>query len=108
MGIIVFIEPALASDPIDRATAALANIGADAAKLQSYCDIVLTATPEADSVAAEEIEVKLDAYFESLGPIYAKLSRIGDEVSEDTEEGKKIDAAFDHLEAKCTPQTAKP
>jgi hypothetical protein len=98
------IPPVLASDRIESASAALAGIELDPVKRQAYCGIMLGG--ESDDVAIEETQVKLEEYFKSLGRDYEALFHLGDELPDESEEAKALDAAFDRLEARCATDTA--
>jgi hypothetical protein len=100
------IQPVLAGEQIEGASATLAAIELDPVKAQAYCDIILGAPEGSDDVAMEETQVKLEEYFKSLGPEYEALFQLGDEVADDSEEAKILDAAFDRLEARCATDTA--
>jgi hypothetical protein len=56
---------------------------------------------EADEAKAEEVATKMDAYLTTLGDDVAEAFATAEDVDPESEDGQKIDAALDAIEAKC-------
>jgi hypothetical protein len=91
---------ARAEQDIDVAVKAVQALAADSEKLQQYCAIV-PANQVNDPAVSEEISIKLDEFFASLGPEYKVLTRIGNELAEGSKEEATLENAFDELERGC-------
>jgi hypothetical protein len=91
------------SAEVDGAVKEINALIADQKKLAGYCAISKegAAIPETDTAKQEEIGTKMDTYLTSLGEPTAEAFGIADSVDPATDDGKKIDAAFSALEAKC-------
>jgi hypothetical protein len=94
-----------AEEPVDVAATiktitALTN---DATKVAGYCAISkeLSAVKETDTAKMEELGKKMDDYLTGLGEEYAEAFGAAESVAPESEDGKKLDAAFTALEDKC-------
>jgi opacity protein-like surface antigen len=99
-------EPAAEAPTKEEATKAAATIDAmadDAKKAAGYCALSkeMAGIPDGDDKKAEEVGKKLDDYLVSISQDTAEAFGIAEAVDPETEEGKKVDAAFAKLESKC-------
>lgn len=87
----------------EKAAKAIEALTADQKKVEGYCAITkeMAAAPENDQKKAEELGKKMDDYLTGLGNDTAEAFGIAEAVDPETDEGKKIDAAFTALEGKC-------
>jgi hypothetical protein len=85
----------------------VAQIKADKAKLDIYCQIVKlgdqaqAAAQKKDQKKMEDLSKQADAMGQKLGPDYVKLMAAMDEVNPDSKEGKDLIAVLDTLDASC-------
>ena len=95
-------EPITAED-VDAAVATITEFAGDAKKVVGYCEISkqLDALKEDNEKGAEEVGGKMDAYLVGLGEEVEEASGTADEVTADSEEEKKINAALETLDKKC-------
>lgn len=96
-------EPAPSKEEAENAAKAIEALANDQQKVAGYCAITkeMAAAPEADQKKAEELGKKMDDYLTGLGNDTAEAFGIAESVDPETDEGKKIDAAFTALEGKC-------
>jgi hypothetical protein len=92
--------PAIAADAkVDAAIKAFDAVAADPAKLKSYC-----AMTKAMEEAGDD-EKKSDAasaqYMKDLGPDFESAWNAGENVDENSADGKALSAAMDKLDEKC-------
>ena len=83
------------------------TIGADKAKLKTYCDIgalqdqMDQAEKKKDQKALQTLGAKADAMGKQLGPDYEKVMGGLDQVDPNSAEGKKFTAMFEPLFKQC-------
>jgi hypothetical protein len=83
------------------------TIGADKAKLKTYCDIgalqdqMDQAEKKKDQKALQALGAKADAMAKQLGPDYEKVMGGLDQVDPNSAEGKKYTAMFEPLFKQC-------
>ena len=83
------------------------TIGADKAKLKTYCDIgalqdqMDQAEKKKDQKALQTLGEKADAMGKQLGPDYEKVMGGLDQVDPNSAEGKKFTAMFEPLFKQC-------
>lgn len=83
------------------------TIGADKAKLKTYCDIgalqdqMDQAEKKKDQKALQTLGAKADAMAKQLGPDYEKVMGGLDQVDPNSAEGKKYTAMFEPLFKQC-------
>jgi hypothetical protein len=99
-------EPAAeapSKEEAEKAAKTIETLTGDQKKVEGYCAITkeMAAAPEGDQKKAEELGKKMDDYLNGLGNDTAEAFGIAEAVDPETEEGKKIDAAFTALEGKC-------
>lgn len=87
----------------EKAAKAIDALADDQTKVQGYCAISkeMAGVPETDTKKTEELGKKMDDYLTSVGADTAEAFGIAEAVDPESEEGKKIDAAFTKLEGKC-------
>lgn len=93
----------ISAEEAEAAAEIISSIGEDQAKLQGYCDIIkeMEAAPEDDEAKAEELGGKMDQYLTDLGEDVADAFGAADSVDPESEEGQKIEEAFEELSEKC-------
>ncbi len=89
-----------ASPQVELAIKTFKALGADAAKLGSFCTMIksLDAADEKDD---DESDAKVIGLIKQLGPEFEAAWRIADDVEEESEDGKALNAAIDEVMAKC-------
>lgn len=109
--------PALAQKPAaapkaPKPTAASAQkvvqiVGADRAKIKSYCDIAAlgealdAAAQKKDEKKIDELSQKVDELAQKVGPEYVALMNGLDDVDPDSKDGKEIGAVLEGLDKLC-------
>ena len=75
----------------------------DEKKVAGYCAISkeISGVKEGDNAKMEELGKKMDTYLTGLGEQYADAFGAAESIAPESEDGKKLDAAFSALEAKC-------
>lgn len=93
----------LAADPkADAALKAFEQIGADAAKLPTYCALAqLMDETSNDDKKAAAADAQIDAYVKILGPEFDAAMLALQSFEETSADGKALDAALDELDQKC-------
>lgn len=91
------------TEEVDAAVATLASIAEDQQKIEGYCAISkeMEGIAENDEAKAEELGKKMDDYLTSLGEDVVEAFATAEAADPESEDGKKIDAAFGTLEEKC-------
>ncbi len=92
-----------ASPQIEAAIKTLAKIPADAAKFETYCNLLgeMEGVPETDTAKSEALEGQLDDVIESYGADVVQAWDLASETDPDTDDGKAVAAAFEAMEDKC-------
>jgi hypothetical protein len=105
----VVVVPFLAAGPVhaaspkvEAAVQAIAKIQTDAAKFQGYCALLteLDAAGE-EGPKVDEVQTKLTAFMQSMGPDVAAAWDLYDELEPDSEDGKALAASFEAPDEKC-------
>ena len=92
---------ALAASPkIEEAIKLFNAVAADPARLKIYCDMdeILAAVGDKDD---PKIDTEIDGYIDRLGD-FATAWEAGEDLDENSPDGKAFNAALDALTAKCT------
>jgi len=82
-------------------------VGADKAKVKSYCDIAAlgeqldAATQKKDEKKMDELSQKVDDLAQKVGPEYVALMNGLDDVDPDSKDGKEIGAVLEGLDKLC-------
>ena len=94
-----------AEPPVDVAATVktITDLTTDEKKVAGYCAISkeISGVKEGDNAKMEELGKKMDAYLTGLGEQYADAFGAAESIAPESEDGKKLDAAFSALEAKC-------
>ena len=83
------------------------SIGADPAKLSTYCAIqklgsqMEQAAQKKDQKKMQDLEKQADAMAQKLGPDYARVMDGMEGVDPDSKDGKDLIALFEPLDSKC-------
>jgi hypothetical protein len=90
-----------ASPPVDAAIKKIEGVVADAGKLQLFCELddALEAAPEDKEDPA--IEKRIDELVDRLGPDFAAAWDTGEELQEESADGKEYFAAVDAIGERC-------
>jgi len=94
--------PAFAASPkVDAAVKTLKAVSADPAKLKTFCDMskVMNAMGEKQDAAAE---AKIDGFMKQLGTEFETAWNLGNDLNENSPDGKAYGAALDDLSGKCS------
>ncbi len=96
-------EPPPSAAEIDAAVKTITDFTADQKKVAGYCAInkEMSALKEGDDKKGEELGKKMDDYLNAQGENVSDAFGIAEVVDPASEGGKKLDAAFGALEAKC-------
>ena len=94
---------ALAADSskADSAVATFQSVAKDAGKLKIYCEMSDIMDKAGDN-PDDATEAKIDGFVKQLGPDFQTAWDAGDDMDEDSPDGKKLDAALDDLSSKCS------
>jgi hypothetical protein len=89
-----------ASPQVESAIKAFKAVSADKAKLDTFCSMLklLDAAEEKDD---DESDAKVADLIKQLGPEFEAAWRTADDVEEESEDGKALNAAIDEAMAKC-------
>ena len=108
LGLVLCIQPALASERLDQAIEALAAIEANPTKLQSYCEIMQArAAIAVGDVVGKRMNARLDQDFSNIDSEYAEIVQATEELPEDSDDAQSLNDASDLLLDKCATYMAK-
>ena len=94
--------PAFAASPkVESAIKVFKGVSADPAKLKTFCDMskVMDAMGEKEDKAAD---AKIQGFMKQLGSDFETAWNAGNDVNENSADGKALNAALDDLAGKCT------
>jgi hypothetical protein len=97
----LIVAPALAASPkVEAAIKTYKAVGANPAKLKSFCDMtrIMQQIGDKEDAAAE---AQIDRLMDQLGADFQTAWEAGDGVDENSPDGKALNAAMDELEDKC-------
>lgn len=97
----LLVSPALAASPkIETAVKTFKAVAADPAKLKTFCEMTkaMASAGEKEDKVAEE---KIDALMKQLGSDFESAWTAGDELTDETPDGKAYLAGVDELVGKC-------
>ena len=92
---------ALALDPkIEAALREFKAVGADPGRLKIFCAMskALDAVDEREDPATE---AAIEGYLKALGPEFQKAWKVGEDIDENSADGRAITAAIDELAGEC-------
>ena len=93
---------ALAADTnADSAVATFKAVEGDAGKLKIFCEMS-AAMDKAGDNPDDAAEAQIDGYVKQLGPDFETAWNAGEDIDENSPDGKKLDAALDELANKCS------
>jgi hypothetical protein len=93
---------ALAADnKIDSALATFKSVEGDAGKLKIFCEMSAVMDKAGDNPDAAA-QAQIDGFIKQLGPEFETAWDAGDDIDENSADGKKLDAALDALGNKCS------
>jgi hypothetical protein len=93
---------ALAADnKIDSALATFKSVEGDPAKLKIFCEMSAVMDKAGDNPDAAA-QAQIDGFIKQLGPDFETAWDAGDDLDEDSPDGKKLDDALDALGDKCS------
>ena len=93
--------PVLAASPkIDAAVKVFQTVSADPAKLKTFCEMS-KAMDEAGEKGTPEAEAKIDVLMKQLGSDFETAWNAGDDLDENSPDGKVLNTALDDLSTKC-------
>jgi hypothetical protein len=93
--------PALAASPqVEASVRTLKGVASDGGKLKTFCEMskVMESAGEKEDRA---LDAKIDGYMKQLGPDFEKAWSAGDDLDENSADGKVYNAAVDDLMSKC-------
>ena len=85
---------------VDAAVKTLAAVGADSAKLATYCAMSKEMASSGEK-ASPESDAKIDGYIKTLGPDFEAAWNAGENLPENSPDAKVLGDAIDALEQKC-------
>jgi hypothetical protein len=94
-----------ASANIETAVKTFAQVGADAAKLKTYCEmskVMSSGEDNEDESKSEALDKQMQTYMKELGPDFESAFGAGADLDPDSEDGKAYDAALEALDGKCS------
>ena len=88
---------------INAAVKTITELTNDQTKVAGYCAITkeMAGIAETDTAKMEAAGTKMDTYLTGLGEQYIEAFEAGEGVAPESEDGKKLEAAYTALEAKC-------
>jgi hypothetical protein len=88
---------------INAAVKTITELTNDQTKVAGYCAITkeMAGVAETDTAKMEALGTKMDTYLTGLGEQYAEAFEAGEGIAPESEDGKKLEAAYTALEAKC-------
>ena len=98
---VLFAIPAEAADAkVQAAIATFKAVGADKAKVDTYCAMSkeMAAGGEKGNAASD---AKIDGYIKTLGKDFETAWNVGEGLDEKSDDAKALSAALDDLEGKC-------
>jgi hypothetical protein len=89
-----------ASPAVEGAIKTITAVGADPGKLKVFCDLNKIVEASGDK-EDPQVEKQVEDLIGKLGPEFTAAWEVGDELDENSEDGKAFNAAVDALAAKC-------
>jgi hypothetical protein len=90
-----------ASPKVDSASQVFQSVGADPAKVKTYCEMSKTMDNAGDK-PDQATDAKIQDYIKQLGPEFEEAWNTGNDLDENSEDGKTYAAALDTLSNKCS------
>jgi len=100
-GISLLAFPAQAASPkVESAAKVFQTVAADPAKVKTYCEMS-KAMDSAGEKPDQAADAKIQGYMKQLGPDFEQAWNAGNDLEENSEDGKTFSAALDKLSTKC-------
>jgi hypothetical protein len=94
-------HPALAADPkVDAAVKTFTAVAADAGKLKTFCTM-LKAMDAAGDTPTPAAQAQIEGYTKQLGADFVVAWNLGENLDENSADGKAWNDALDDLAGKC-------
>jgi hypothetical protein len=94
--------PANAANPkVESATKVFQSVASDPAKVKTFCEMTKTMDNAGDKGDAAT-DQKIEGYMKQLGPDFQTAWAAGDDLDENSADGKQYNAALDDLSKKCS------
>ena len=90
-----------ASPKVESASKVFQSVAADPAKVKTYCEMS-KAMDSAGEKPDQAADAKIQGYMQQLGPDFEQAWNAGNELDENSEDGKTFNAALDTLSNKCS------
>jgi hypothetical protein len=91
---------AAGSPMTDAAVATFQSVAKDPGKMKLYCEMSAIMDKSGDD-PDDATQKKIDGYVKQIGPDFQSAWDAGDDLDEDSPDGKRLDAAIDELTNKC-------
>jgi hypothetical protein len=98
----LIVGGASAADPkVDAAVKTFKQTESDPGKLKTFCEMTqaMNAAGEKEDAATD---AKVDGYLKQLGPDFETAWNAGENVDENSSDGKTLDSAINELQSKCS------
>lgn len=90
-----------ASPKVESASQVFQSVAADPAKIKTYCEMS-KAMDSAGETPDQAAEAKIQGYMRQLGPDFEQAWNAGNELDENSDDGKMFSAALETLSSKCS------
>jgi hypothetical protein len=101
LALTLVLHPALAADPkVDAAVKTFKAVAADAGKLKTFCEMLKIMDAAGDTPSPAD-NARIDGFMKQLGPDFVSGWNLGDNVDENSADGKAWNDALDELAGKC-------
>jgi opacity protein-like surface antigen len=99
----VACTPALAAANVDAAVKTFEQVGGDAGKLKTYCEMskVMSSAESTDDAKNDALDKQMDGFMKQLGQDFQTAFEAGADLDPESADGKTYDAAMDKLDDKC-------
>ena len=89
------------SPKVESPTKVFQSVAADPAKVKTYCEMS-KAMDSAGEKPDQAADAKIQGYMKQLGPDFEQAWNAGNDLDENSEDGKTFNAALDTLSSKCS------
>ena len=90
-----------ASPKVESASKVFQSVAADPAKVKTYCEMSKV-MDSAGEKPDQTTDAKIQGYMKQLGTDFEQAWNAGNELDENSEDGKTFSAALDTLSSKCS------
>jgi hypothetical protein len=88
-----------ASAPVQAALKAFQNLGADATRMKTFCELTETEEENAETPSGK---AKINRLLDELGPDFKSAWKTAEDIDPASDDGKVLFAALDRLFDKCS------